>query len=80
MDEKLKQLEVMMDTCRRLGTVVDYRPEYRHFTAMVWEDLIPPCGEEKALLIQAQIKEQVAQYPQLVCYCFDPYSTLVYTI
>ncbi len=32
------------------------------------------------LNIQETIKEQTAQYPNLVCYCFDPFSTLVYTV
>lgn len=69
-----------MDHCRRLGAEVQYSPEYCHFTAMIWEDQCPSNGQEKALFIQKQIQERAAQYPRLVCYCFDPFSTLVYAI
>lgn len=35
--KKMEQLEAMLTTCRDLGIDVRYRPEYGHFTAMVWE-------------------------------------------
>ena len=80
MNEKLGQLEAMATACRRLGAEVEYRPEYGHFTAMIWEDQAPFCNKERALSIQKQIQQETAQYPNLVCYCFDPFSTLVYTV
>ena len=33
-----------------------------------------------AQAIQDQIKEWSKQYPNVVCYCFDGYSTLVYVL
>lgn len=80
MNEKQKQLEEMAVICRELGADVEYRPEYGHFTAMIWEDQISLCSKERALYIQKQIQQETAQYPNLVCYCFDPFSTLVYTV
>ena len=61
-----------------LGAEVEFHPEHGHFTAMVWEDLEP--DETQALSIQNQIHQRTAQYPELVCYRFDPFSTLVYAI
>ena len=74
----MEQLQEMMNTCRNLGAKVVHRPEHGHFTAMVWEDLEP--DETQALSIQNQIHQRTAQYPELVCYRFDPFSTLVYAI
>lgn len=78
--DKLEQLEAMLATCRGLGVDVRYSPEFRHFTAMAWENWSDSDNEERARSIQETIKEQTAQYPNLVCYCFDPFSTLIYTV
>ena len=75
-----EQLEEMLAVCRELGAEVEYRPEYGHFTAMVWEGWALPHDEGKALSIQNQIYQRTAQYPRLVCYRFDPFSTLVYAV
>lgn len=77
---RTEQLEEMLAVCRDLGAEVDYRPECGHFTAMVWEGWLLPDDEEKALSIQSQIYEKTAQHPGLVCYRFDPFSTLVYAV
>lgn len=74
------QLMELLSICRSLGTEVNYRPEYRHFTAMIWEDQKPTVSEAAALSIQKEIQQRTAQYPGLVCYCFDPFSTLVYSV
>ena len=75
-----EQLEEMLAICRDLGADVAYRPDHGHFTAMVWEGWSFPHDEGKALAIQNRIFQRSAQYPSLVCYRFDPYSTLVYAI
>ena len=77
---KTEQLEEMLAICRSLGAEVEYHPEYSHFTAMVWEGWSLPHDEGAALAIQNQIDQRTAQYPRLVCYRFDPFSTLVYAI
>lgn len=79
-EEKLKQLEHLCAACRDLGAEVRYRPEHGCFTAMVWDGWDGPYNEGPAQAVQHQIQRQTAQYPGLVCYCFDPFSTLVYAV
>lgn len=78
--DKRTQLEEMLIICKGLGVEVDFRPESSYFTAMDWKNWNLFFNEARALSIQQQIKEKTAQYPQLMCYCFDPYSTLVYAL
>lgn len=79
-DEKLRQLEHLCAAYRELGAEVRYRPEYGCFTAMIWDGWSRPYYEGTAQAIQQQIQRKTAQYPDLVCYCFDPFSTLVYAV
>ncbi len=71
-----QQLQSISDICSALGADVRYNPEYRHLTVLAWEDE----GEQRAHFIQQQIQRQAANTPELVCYCFDLFSTLVYMI
>lgn len=70
------QLQSISDACAAMGADVRYDPEYRHLTVLAWEHE----GEKRALFIQRQIQRQAANDPRLVCYCFDPFSTLIYRI
>jgi len=79
-EQKLEQLETLCTACQELGAEVRYRPEYGCFTAMVWEGWGWPHNTDAAQAVQQQIQRQTAQYPDLVCYCFDPFSTLVYAV
>lgn len=78
--ENQEQLEAMMDACSDVDAEVRYDPVHGHITIMVWADGADPVDEQRALAIQRKIKQQSAQYPRLVCYCFDAFSTLVYAI
>lgn len=78
--EKKTQLEELLTACEGLGADLRYHPEQGHFTALVWEGWDPPYDEERARTVQKKIQEMSAQYPNLVCYCFDPFSTLVYMV
>lgn len=71
-----QELQSISDACTALGADVRYDPEYRHLIILAWEYE----GEQRALFIQRLIQEQAERYPGLVCYCFDPFSTLVYMI
>lgn len=71
-----QQIQSIFDICKALGADVRYDPKYGHLTALAWESE----GEEHSLFIQQQIQWQTAKLPRLVCYCFDPFSTLVYAI
>lgn len=79
-DGKQEQLEKMVAACRGLDADLRYRPESSHFTVLAWEKWDDPQSEDKAHLLQRQIQQMSAQYPNLVCYCFDPFSTLVYAV
>lgn len=70
------ELQSISDICSALGADVRYDPEYRHLTVLAWEDE----GIQRARFIQQQIQQQVEGKPRLVCYCFDPFSTLIYTV
>ena len=72
-EEKLRELSA---ACRSLGAEVRYHPEYGYFTAMLWEE--DGWSEAQASSIQQKIQQLTACYPELVCYCFDAFSTLVY--
>lgn len=73
-------LEAVCAVCRELGAEIRSFPEERYFTATVWDGWDQADPKEPALAIQRQIKEKTAQYANLVCYCFDPFSTLVYAL
>lgn len=78
--DKSEQLHTILTVCLDLGAEVDYRKERGYFTAMIWEDGELSADVSRARAIQKQIQKEIAQYPGLVCYCFDPFSTLVYTV
>lgn len=71
-----RQLQNISNICNTLGADVRYDPEYQHLIVLAWESE----GEQRALFIQQQIQRQTAGDPRLICYCFDPFSTLIYTI
>ena len=77
---KAEQLEEMSSFCHALGVEVQYHPLHRYFTAMFWDGWELAYKEGPALAVQQQIQRKTAQYPDLVCYCFDPFSTLIYAI
>lgn len=78
--DKRTQLEELFAACEGLGADLRYHPEQGHFTALVWEGWEQPYDEARALSVQKKIQEMSARYSNLVCYCFDPFSTLVYTV
>lgn len=68
------RIQNISDLCHALGADVRYDPRYQHLVVLAWEYK----GEDQARFVQTQIQRQVLWYPGLVCYCFDPFSTLVY--
>jgi len=79
-DDKRAQLEAVLEVCRHLEAEVRYQPKYGHFTVMVLENSADPANERQAHIIQRTVQEKSAMYPRLVCFCFDPFSTMVYAI
>lgn len=79
-DQKQAQLDEVCAACRKLGAEVRRSPGAQYLTAMVWDGWDRPYDEGRALAVQKEIKRKTAQYPGLVCSCFDPFSTLVYAV
>lgn len=79
-EQKEAQLDEVCAACRELGAEVHRSPEHHYFTAAVWDGWEWPYDESHALAVQQEIKRKTAQYPGLVCCCFDPFSTLIYAI
>ena len=75
-----QELAELCEVCRSLGADVRFHPAQRYLTAMVWEGWAWPHDEGPARAIQRQIQKKTAQYPGLVCYCFDAFSTLIYAL
>jgi hypothetical protein len=79
-EEQEQPLDAMCVVCRELGAEVRRSPGSRYFTAMVWDGWGWPYDEGPALAVQKEIQRKAAQYPELVCWCLDPFSTLVYAV
>lgn len=77
--EAQEQMRSMLLDCQEVDADVRYHAQHGHLTIMVWEDGTA-ADEQRALSIQRHIQQRSAQYPRLVCYCFDPFSTLVYAV
>ena len=77
---KISQLEELLSYCSQLDLKIRYDQKNHYFTAIAWcpDRIFPP--EETAAAIQRQIQEESTHFPGLVCYCFDPFSTLVYVV
>ena len=78
-NDKETQITALLDQCRDLPAEVRYKPENMAMTVIVpppWDAV----AEQKAIRTQKTIKEWSEQYPDVVCYCFDSFSTLLYVL
>jgi len=78
-ETKESQLLALLEQCVHLDADVRPRTEKGFFTVTV----PPPWNISAQLVAQAvqeQIKEWAEQYPNVVCYCFDSFSTLLYVL
>ncbi|MCQ5028104.1 hypothetical protein NE547_00940 [Flavonifractor sp. DFI.6.63] len=69
----------LLEQCVHLDADVRPRTEKCFFTVTVPPPWNGPA-RRAAQAVQDQIKEWSKQYPNVVCYCFDSYSTLVYVL
>lgn len=79
MEAKRKELTHLLEPYEGLRADVSYVPEQMAVTIIIpppWSAGIEP----EALKAQRKIKEWSEQYPELVCYCFDSFSTLLYVL
>ena len=75
---KQEQLLAMLESCRGFGVELCANLEQGYFTAIAaWGN---PVAQKEAEHIQKRIKELSRQYPNVVCYCFEADSTLVYVL
>lgn len=76
---KKGQLKALLEQCVQLNADVRPNIEQGYFTVTV----PPPWNISAQLVAQAvqeQIKEWAEQYLNVVCYCFDSFSTLLYVL
>lgn len=79
LDEKRKELAQLLSSFVQLRADIQYVPEQMAITVAIpppWSDALEPA----ALAAQKRIREWSEQYPELVCYCFDSFSTLLYVL
>ena len=76
---KKGQLTELLEQCAHLNADVRSCMEQGYFTVTV-----PPpwtiSAQSAAQEVQEKIKEWAAQYPNVICYCFDSFSTLLYVL
>lgn len=72
---KARQLEQMLAVCLALDADVRRSPLDGHITV-----LVPEGQNELARTVQERLRQQSALYPNIVCYCFDEFSTLIYAV
>lgn len=76
-----EQLQKLMAECESFGADISINPDHRqYFTARIREEWKDLRQRETAADIQEKIRNAADVYPNVVCYCFDSYSTLLYTI
>ena len=74
------ELLELMSECKKLDAEVRFCASGEYFTVMVWRGWDSPDPQDEAKHIQTQVRELVGQYPQVACYCFDKFSTLLYAL
>lgn len=75
----VSELLELMGECEKLDVEIHPCISGGYFTAMVWRGWDVPDPQHHARNIQMRIRALAEHYPQVVCYCFDEYSTLLYT-
>ena len=73
------QIAALLEQCFKLRADICPHMEDGYFTVTV-----PPpwnlSNQLAALEVQNKIEEWSRQYPNVVCYCFDSFSTLLYVL
>lgn len=78
-ETKRGQLLALLEQCAHLNADVRPRTEQGYFTVTVPPPWNGP-SQRKAQEMQDKIKKWSEQYPNVVCYCFDSFSTLLYVL
>ena len=78
-ESKQSQITALLNLCMGLEADVRFAPKDNYFTVAV----PPPWNtytQLAAMALQDKIKEWSKLYPDVVCYSFDSFSTLVYVL
>lgn len=78
-ETKKSQLMALLSRCIHLEAEIRTCAEQGYFTVTV----PPPWNihtQEEAQRVQQKVREWSKQYPHVVCYCFDSFSTLLYVL
>ena len=75
-ETKRGQLLALLEQCAHLNADVRPRTEQGYFTVTVPPPWNGP-SQRKAQEVQDRIKKWSEQYPNVICYCFDSFSTLL---
>lgn len=76
---KQKELLTLLEQYKDLGADIRCNTEQMSIVILIptaWKSV----NESDALSVQEKIKEWSKQYPDVVCYCFDSFSTLLYVL
>lgn len=74
-ETKRGQLLALLEQCAHLNADVRPRTDKGYFTVTVPPPWNGPA-QRKAQEVQDRIKKWSEQYPNVICYCFDSFSTL----
>ena len=78
-ETKRGQLLALLEQCAHLNADVRPRTDKGYFTVTVPPPWNGPA-QRKAQEVQDRIKKWSEQYPNVICYCFDSFSTLLYVL
>ena len=73
------QLLALLRKCTQLNADIRPHIEKGYFTVTIPPPWDGPASR-KARILQNQIKEWSKQYPDVICYCFDSFGTLIYVL
>lgn len=76
---KKKELIALLEQYKDLNADIRCNTEQMSIVILIhmaWKAV----SEADALSVQQTIKEWSKQYPDMVCYCFDSFSTLLYVL
>lgn len=74
------QLDELLAACGDLDADIRYCPANGYFTVLARGDWNSKDQVNEAIALQQKLKQLSEPYANIVCYCFDPFSTLVYVV
>ena len=79
-ETKRGQLLALLEQCAHLNADVRPRTDKGYFTVTVPPPWNGPGPAESRRRCRTGSKKWSEQYPNVICYCFDSFSTLLYVL